>query len=117
MMIIKNPDNEKSSHMSNIQLSRRSLLQSSLSFVGPAVLLNRTGRAGGFMSANDRPRVGAIGTGSRWCQKATGVDGPWGSAPRRIAVMSRGLRSISTGSIQSRITAITLPADPTDRQT
>ena len=35
----------------------------------------------GFVSANARPRVGAIGTGSRWCQKATGIDGPHGSAP------------------------------------
>ncbi len=34
-----------------------------------------------FVAANDRPRVGAIGTGSRWFQKATGIDGPWGSAP------------------------------------
>ena len=81
MMIVKNHVNEKSGHMSKSQLSRRSLLQSSLSFVGAAVLLNRSGRASGFVSANDRPRVGAIGTGSRWCQKATGVDGPWGSAP------------------------------------
>ena len=81
MLIVKNPDNEKSSHMSKSLISRRSLPQSSLSFVGAAVLLKRTGRASGFMSANDRPRVGAIGTGSRWCQKVTGVDGPWGSAP------------------------------------
>lgn len=39
----------------------------------------RTGS--GFVSANDRPRVGAIGAGSRWCQKATDLDSPWGSAP------------------------------------
>ena len=48
---------------------------------GAAILLNQGSRASGFLSANDRPRVGAIGTGSRWCQKATGLDGPWGSAP------------------------------------
>ena len=63
------------------QLSRRSLLKSSLSFGVTALWLNRTERASGFTSANERPRVGAIGTGSRWCQKATGIDGPWGSAP------------------------------------
>ena len=62
------------------QLSRRRLLESSVAFAAAAIL-NRTGRASGFQSANDRPRVGAIGTGSRWCQKATGIDGPWGSAP------------------------------------
>ncbi len=63
------------------QLTRRSLLKSSLSFGVAALWLNRTERASGFISANERPRVGAIGTGSRWCQKATGIDGPWGSAP------------------------------------
>ncbi len=35
-----------------------------------------------FRSANDRPRVGAIGTGSRWFVKATGVDGPLGIRSR-----------------------------------
>ena len=34
-----------------------------------------------FAAANERPRVGAIGTGSRWYQKATGIDGPHGAAP------------------------------------
>ena len=80
-MIVENPDNEKSGQMSKSQISRRSLLKSSLSFCGAAVLLKRTGRADGFMSANDRPLVGATGTSSRGCQNATGVDGPWGSAP------------------------------------
>lgn len=37
--------------------------------------------ANGFRTRNERPRVGAIGTGSRWSVKATGIDGPWGSAP------------------------------------
>ena len=27
------------------------------------------------------PKIGAVGTGSRWCQKATGIKGPFGSAP------------------------------------
>lgn len=62
-------------------LSRRNLLKSSLSFAGATLLLHKTQRACGFASAIDRPRVAAIGTGSRWCQKATGIDGPWGSAP------------------------------------
>ena len=74
------PPNESPNHMSRSQISRRNLLQSSLAFTGAAIL-SHTGRAYGFQSANDRPRVGAIGTGSRWCQKATGLDGPWGSAP------------------------------------
>ena len=30
-------------------------------------------RTSGFISANDLPRVGAIGTGSRWSQNATGI--------------------------------------------
>jgi predicted dehydrogenase len=33
------------------------------------------------VSANGRPRIAAIGTGSRWYQKATGLDGEYGSAP------------------------------------
>lgn len=62
-------------------LSRRQVLKSSLGFAGATVLLPRGQRAEGFQSANDRPRVGAIGTGSRWCQRATGLDRPYGSAP------------------------------------
>ncbi len=62
-------------------LSRRDALKNSLAVAGAAVLSNRSQRALGFASANDRPRVAAIGTGSRWCQKATGLNGPYGSAP------------------------------------
>ena len=62
-------------------VSRRHLLKSSLAWAGAAVWTTRSLRAMGFVSANDRPRVGAIGTGSRWCQKAPGIDGPHGSAP------------------------------------
>ncbi|WP_435010288.1 Gfo/Idh/MocA family protein [Tundrisphaera lichenicola] len=43
--------------------------------------LGRLEHASGFTSANDRARVGAVGTGSRWCQKATGLKGPYGTAP------------------------------------
>ncbi|MEQ9410704.1 MAG: Gfo/Idh/MocA family oxidoreductase [Fuerstiella sp.] len=63
------------------QVSRRAALKSSLAFASTAVFLNRSQRAHGFRQTVDRPRVGAIGTGSRWCQKATGLDGPYGSAP------------------------------------
>ena len=60
---------------------RRQFLRSSLSWAGAAILTNRLSRAHGFTSANERPRIGAIGTGSRWYQKATGINGPHGSAP------------------------------------
>lgn len=63
------------------RISRRHLLKSALPLGVAALWLNRAERASGFVSANERPRVGAIGTGSRWCQKATGINGPWGSAP------------------------------------
>lgn len=62
-------------------ISRRRALQNAAGLTTAALLLNRTHRANGFVAANDRPRVGAIGTGSRWCQKATGLSGPYGSAP------------------------------------
>ena len=61
--------------------SRRSVLKSTLGFAGAAIFLGRDNRACGFTSANDRPRVGAVGTGSRWSVKATGRDLPYGSAP------------------------------------
>ena len=67
--------------MSSRSLTRRDLLKSSLAFAGAGLVLDHSQRAHGFVAANDRPRVGAIGTGSRWCQKATGVNGPHGSAP------------------------------------
>ena len=60
-------------------LSRRLFLKSTAA--ATSLWLHRQSRASGFISANDRPRVAAIGTGSRWCQKATGVDGPHGAAP------------------------------------
>ena len=61
--------------------SRRDVLRGSVALSAAHLLLNRADRAAGFVNANDRPTVGAIGTGSRWCVKATGVNGPWGSAP------------------------------------
>jgi predicted dehydrogenase len=75
-------DNQEPAVMSEQQhISRRRALQSTLAWAGAAVLSSGSDRAFGFVSANDRPRVGAIGTGSRWCQKATGLDGNYGSAP------------------------------------
>ncbi|MEM7312928.1 MAG: Gfo/Idh/MocA family oxidoreductase, partial [Planctomycetota bacterium] len=53
---------------------------SSLAWAGATVIL-RGQRAHGFMSANDRPTIGAVGTGSRWYIKATGIDKGYGSAP------------------------------------
>lgn len=64
-----------------VAVTRRTLLTSSLAFAGAAICLPHSARAAGFVSANARPRVAAVGTGSRWSQKATGIDGPWGSAP------------------------------------
>ncbi len=69
--------------------SRRTTRRKALlgTLTAAAVILPRGVRATGFREANDRPVAAAIGTGSRWCQKATGIDGPWGSAPdfRRFA--------------------------------
>lgn len=59
--------------------TRRHALQSSLVWAGAAVVGSRTAAATGFRGANDRPRMGIVGTGSRWSQKATGVDGNYGS--------------------------------------
>ena len=67
--------------MSHQRVNRRQAIQSSLAWAGAAVAASRGQRAFGFVSANDRPRVAAIGTGSRWCQKATGIDRPYGCAP------------------------------------
>lgn len=62
--------------------NRRCLLKSSMVWAGATVLGGRAGRALGFTSANERPRIAAVGTGSRWYQKATGIDSRYGSAPR-----------------------------------
>jgi predicted dehydrogenase len=67
--------------MKNQSLHRRNFVKTTGSAIGGVWIANRTGRAEGFWQANDRPRVAAIGTGSRWCQKATGLQGSYGSAP------------------------------------
>ncbi len=66
--------------MSGTRSSRRTLLKSTLAWAGAAALTQGT-RAYGFRSSLERPTVGAIGTGSRWYIQATGINGPWGSAP------------------------------------
>ena len=62
-------------------MNRRRALQCSLAWAGAAVWTHRAPRAEGFESANARPRMAAVGTGSRWCQRATGIDDAHGSAP------------------------------------
>ena len=61
-------------------LSRRNFIaRTSVS----AALVATTGtvcRAQAFSNANDRPRIAAVGTGSRWSQRATGLNGNYGSA-------------------------------------
>lgn len=68
--------------MNSVRISRRRALASSLSFAGATVLGSRDQRALGFAAANERPRIGAVGTGSRWFIKATGIDRTYGSAPQ-----------------------------------
>ncbi len=67
--------------MPSRKVSRRSALKSSLAWAGAVALTGRGKWASGFANANDRPRVGAIGTGSRWYIKATGLDLHHGAAP------------------------------------
>ncbi len=58
--------------------TRRQFLQASSAMFGAALLTGATGRAPGFESANERPRIGVIGCGSRWDQRATIANGPYG---------------------------------------
>lgn len=65
--------------MSASKLDRRHFLRSGASAIGAAAIVApRIARAQGFKSANDRPRVAVVGCGSRWSQKATIADGPYG---------------------------------------
>ena len=64
------------------RVSRRHALHSTLAWTGAAALHSSTGSAMGFTSPNERPTIAAIGTGSRWYQRATGRDSDYGSAPR-----------------------------------
>lgn len=60
------------------RLNRRSFLHTSSALFGVAVWVGKAGRARGFENANDRPRVGVVGCGSRWDQRATIANGPHG---------------------------------------
>lgn len=60
-------------------VNRRQALQTTLAWAGAAVVSHRSRLSAEPVSANDRPRMAAIGTGSRWSQKATGIDGNYGS--------------------------------------
>ncbi|MEM6472345.1 MAG: hypothetical protein AAF802_22475, partial [Planctomycetota bacterium] len=42
------------------------------------VITTRSSRAFGFKNANDRPRIAVVGCGSRWDQRATLANGPYG---------------------------------------
>jgi len=59
------------------RLDRRRFLQSSLA-MSAAVWTGTAARAAGFTSPNDRPKVGVVGCGSRWDQRATVANGPYG---------------------------------------
>ncbi len=63
--------------MSRAKLNRRRFLKTSTALSG-AILTGVAGRATGFQSANDRPRIGVVGCGSRWDQRATIANGPHG---------------------------------------
>lgn len=60
------------------RIHRRRFLAASTAFTGVAVC-SLSGRAAGFESPNQRPRMAAIGTGSRWDHRATGLSGTYGS--------------------------------------
>lgn len=65
--------------MLHSKLSRRGFLWGSAAWSGLAFWTGRDRRAFGFRSANQRPRIAAIGTGSRWDHRATGLEGTYGS--------------------------------------
>ncbi len=65
--------------MSDNKVSRRRFLQQSAAWSGIAIWTGRGNRAFGFESANERPRIAAVGTGSRWDHRATGLEGTYGS--------------------------------------
>ena len=60
--------------------NRRTILRSTLGWAGASIFTANYARATNFASANERPRVAAVGTGSRWAQEATGLKSTYGSA-------------------------------------
>jgi len=59
--------------------SRRDFIKKTSVSAHVAISAGLVGRTFGFESANSRPRIAAIGTGSRWDHRATGLTGTYGS--------------------------------------
>lgn len=64
----------------SLRVNRRAFVRNSSAVAGIGLCSGVVRRARGFTSPNARPRIAAIGTGSRWSQKATGLNGTYGSA-------------------------------------
>jgi predicted dehydrogenase len=60
-------------------LSRRDFIKQTSVSASVAICGGLIGRASGFESPNSRPRIAAVGTGSRWDHRATGLTGTYGS--------------------------------------
>jgi len=60
------------------RINRRNFLQTSSALFGAAALTGTAGRAIGFESPNARPKIGVVGCGSRWDQRATIAGGRYG---------------------------------------
>jgi len=63
----------------SFNLNRRDFVRRTSVSAGVAISTGLVGRAFGFQNANDRPRIAAVGTGSRWDHRATGLTGTYGS--------------------------------------
>jgi predicted dehydrogenase len=59
--------------------SRRDFIKKTSASASVAISAGLVGWASGFENANDRPRIAAIGTGSRWDHRATGLTGDYGA--------------------------------------
>jgi predicted dehydrogenase len=60
-------------------LSRRDFIKQTSVSASVAICGGLIRRASGFESPNSRPRIAAVGTGSRWDHRATGLTGTYGS--------------------------------------
>ena len=67
--------------MSKTHSTRRNFVKSAAASVATIATLKRSQITKGFTSPNSRPKIAAIGTGSRWYIRATGIDKGYGSAP------------------------------------
>ncbi len=65
--------------MSRHKVNRRRFLQNASTWASVALWTGWARRAPGFESPNERPRIAAVGTGSRWDHRATGLTGTYGS--------------------------------------